>query len=245
MDTFGKRLREARTKKKLTQAELGALIGAKVAAVSTWEIDSSKPDFSLISKMCEVLNTTPTYLIDGKADKDFTATPDEQSHIQKYRMCDQRGRDMVDTVLDYEFNRTTNPVAEESWEAYIGVRVHFQAAAAGLNNYLTEDGYEEVMFPASSVPRGTDYGVRISGNSMEPNIPNGCTVFVKTKPAIESGKVGIFCLNGDGLCKRLEVDHSRRVIRLLSDNEKYKPIKIHSDDDLRTYGEVLGWIKDN
>lgn len=242
MDTFGQRLREARIKKKLTQLELGSLIGAKPAAVSSWEVDNSKPDILLVSKMCEVLNTTPSHLIDGKADKDFTATPDEQSHIQKYRGCDQRGRDMVDTVLDYEFNRTTNPVTEESGEAYIGVRVHFQAAAAGLNNYLTEDGYEEVMFPAASVPRGTDYGVRISGDSMEPDIPDGCIVFVKTKPAIESGKVGIFCLNGDGLCKRLEVDHDRRVIRLISDNEKYKPKKIRPDDDLRTYGEVLGWI---
>ena len=108
---------------------------------------------------------------------------------------------------------------------------------------MINDGYEEIDFPTSKVPHGTDYGVRIAGDSMEPVIPNNCIAFVRSRPAIENGEVGIFCLNGDSCCKRLKVDLNRRSVCLTSDNPKYEPIQIKSDDILYTFGEVLDWIK--
>jgi len=243
MNTFGERLKDARLKKNMKQTEVAASIDSTSTSISGWENNNTKPDLDKIPLLCEVLGVTPTYLICG-SEEIFKATPDEQAHIQKYRVCDQRGQDMVDNVLEYEYNRSINPVSDKRVESYINVRVHYQAAAAGMNNYLTDDGYEEISFPSDVVPRGTDYGVRIAGDSMSPTIPSGSIVFVKAMPAIESGQVGIFYLNGEGFCKRLVVDHEQMSIRLESDNEKYKAMKISSDDDLRTYGEVLGyWVK--
>jgi len=177
---------------------------------------------------------------------DFPTTHQEQMYIKKYRACDERGKGMVDTVLDYEYNRTIDGLSKNDSgisEPIVTIQVPYESMAAGFGNYLSDSSYEEIDFPVSKVPNGTDYGVRISGDSMNPTIPGGCIAFVRSRPAIENGKIGIFYLNGEGYCKRLEVDDDSRTILLISDNDKYKPIKIGTDDYLHTYGEVLGWAE--
>ncbi|MCL2837609.1 MAG: hypothetical protein FWE04_00870 [Oscillospiraceae bacterium] len=177
---------------------------------------------------------------------DFPTTHQEQTHIKKYRACDERGKGMVDTVLGYEYNRTVdllNKNDNERSEPTVTIQVPYESMAAGFGNYLSDSSYEKIDFPVSKVPNGTDYGVRISGDSMNPTIPDGCIAFVRCRPAIENGKIGLFSLNGEGYCKRLEVDSENRTISLVSDNDKYKPIKVGAEDYLHTYGEVLGWAE--
>ena len=52
----GALIREARTKKNLTQCELGDLIGVTNKAVSRWENGESFPDVGVIEKLSEVLD---------------------------------------------------------------------------------------------------------------------------------------------------------------------------------------------
>jgi len=258
---IAKRLLQARKTANMTQKEIAQKFGLTYQAISNYERGTTKVESAILVKLCEIYKeqikafggdpalADMRYILTGETNTtnealQVSTTPDEQVLIDKYRQCDTRGKEMVDNVLNYEYNRSTTPNLDNVAKSFIKVRVHYQAAAAGLSNYLTEeDGCEEIMFPSSEVPFGTDYGVRISGDSMKPTIPNGSIVFVKTKPAIESGQIGIFALNGDGYCKRLKVDHERGVIWLESDNEKYKRMRISADDELRTYGEVLGWAK--
>ena len=108
-------------------------------------------------------------------------------------------------------------------------------------DYLTDTEAEQIQFPEKDIPPRTDFGIRIDGNSMEPEIPNGAIVFVRACPAIENGQVGIFALNGCAYCKRLEVNHERQRVRLLSNNPDYKPIEVKSDDYLHTFGQVIGY----
>ena len=243
MDTFGARLRAARTAKELLQRDLGGLVNAKTSSISNWEKDQNYPDIKTIARICEVLEVTAGYLIEGN-DKAAGSSPQEQIHIKKYRSCDERGRGMVDTVLDYEYNRTTALADKKGLaaeEETVSIQVPYESAAAGFGNYLSDDSYEYIDFPVSKVPNGTYYGIRITGDSMEPTIPNGAVAFIRSRPAIEDGKIGVFNLNGEGFCKRLDVDDKRRVIWLVSDNEKYEPIRVKFDDYLHTYGEVVGW----
>ena len=112
-------------------------------------------------------------------------------------------------------------------------------AAAGFGNYLEEVYPERVDFKRGIIPQGIDYGVKISGNSMSPEILDGSIVFVRACPAIESGQIGVFSL--DAFCKRLEVDHNHRRIRLVSINPDYDPINILPDQYLHTFGQVIGY----
>ena len=47
------------------------------------------------------------------------------------------------------------------------IPVYMQPAAAGLGNYITDDDMEVMELPA---PPEADAGIRISGDSMEPDI---------------------------------------------------------------------------
>ena len=51
------------------------------------------------------------------------------------------------------------------------------------------------------VPQGAEFAVRIQGDSMEPCIPDGGVAYVNRDP-LENGDVGIFCVDGEMLCKQ-------------------------------------------
>ena len=231
-------------------------LGTHRSNVFRWERgETDKISFKYLEPLSDILQCSlsdiifallgsPNYTKKTDDLLDFPTTHYEQTHIKKYRVCDERGKGMVDTVLDYEYSRTIDLFNKNDAgisEPFITLQVPYESMAAGFGNYLSDSSYEEIDFPVSKVPNGTDYGIRISGDSMFPTIPNGCIAFVRSRPAIEDGKIGIFSLNGEGYCKRLKVDGNKRAIWLVSDNDDYEPIKIKSEDYLHTYGEVLGW----
>jgi SOS-response transcriptional repressor LexA len=117
-----------------------------------------------------------------------------------------------------------------------------ERAAAGLGNYLSDSPYEDVELDAKDIPPKADYGVRIDGDSMEPEIPDRSVVFVRSWPDVESGRIGIFALNGSAYCKRVEINRETATLRLLSNNPAYEPIEVKPDDSFHTFGQVLGHV---
>lgn len=122
----------------------------------------------------------------------------------------------------------------------VEIKVYDQPAAAGLGNYLDEPACHVEQYQEHIIPAGTDFGVKIDGDSMEPKIHDGYTVFVKSMPRIDPGEIGIFVINGKSYCKKIIVDHEKRQTRLISINSKYEDILIGEDDFFRTLGHVLG-----
>lgn len=61
------RIKEIRKSKKLTQGELGALIGVSAAAVSQWEIGKANISYHLAINLAKALNVSVDYLL-GNAD---------------------------------------------------------------------------------------------------------------------------------------------------------------------------------
>jgi len=120
------------------------------------------------------------------------------------------------------------------------MKVYDLPASAGFGNYLDDDApYSILNLDENSIPARADFGIRISGDSMEPKIQDAEIVWVKEQLQVDSGDIGIFILNGDAYCKKLDVNHSTRQVRLLSLNKKYAPIALHEYDTLRTIGKVL------
>jgi len=239
---FNEKLKAFRKEKGLSQQDFADSLGITPRTLYSYEEGKSYPNLEVVNRLQSVYNLR-VELLDGESGELFGQ---ERTLLKKYRACDERGKGMVDTVLDYEYNRTVdllNKNDNEISELTVTIQVPYESMAAGFGNYLSDSSYEKIDFPVSKVPNGTDYGVRISGDSMNPTIPDGCIAFVRCRPAIENGKIGLFSLNGEGYCKRLEVDSENCTIQLISDNDKYKPIKVSADDYLHTYGEVLGWTE--
>jgi transcriptional regulator with XRE-family HTH domain len=64
--TFGKRLRQAREFKELTQGNLGFLLGCSKQIISHWETGRNEPNLGQIAALCEILGITSDWLIRGK-----------------------------------------------------------------------------------------------------------------------------------------------------------------------------------
>lgn len=100
--------------------------------------------------------------------------------------------------------------------------------AAGLPITAVENviGQEEIT-PEMAMT-GEYFALRVSGDSMAPNIHNGDIVIVRQQDDADDGDIVIAIVGGeDGVCKR--VRHYHDSIALLSDNPAYPPL-IYSGD---------------
>jgi len=176
-----------------------------------------------------------------------------QKIAKSYEKLTDHGKGAVKAILGYEEKSLAHYSQQEDGDGkvitlpkskrsgpMIQINVYNQPSAAGLGNYLDEPDFHIEQYPPSVIPDGTDFGIIISGDSMEPKIHNGGTVFVKSRLSIEPGNIGIFVLNGQAYCKRLMVDRENQQIRLVSLNPKYDDIIVGEFDELRTVGRVLG-----
>lgn len=130
-------------------------------------------------------------------------------------------------------------VAAVAAEESIPFRVFDEPAAAGSGNYLSSDEICHMMdIPASRIPEAADFGVPISGLSMEPQIPDGAIVFVRATPAVNDGDIGIFVLDGQSYCKQLQVKPHQVLLHSL--NPEYQDVLVPPYSDFRTVGQVIG-----
>lgn len=198
-----------------------------------------------VISICRALNIDVDELSNGNiVSKDIShpMEPREQSHMAYYRRLNDEGQGKVDIyttdlVDSGKYGRETPcmPPAE-----YTDIPVYDEPAAAGIGNYLRGSSYETVSVPAESVPQGAEFGIRISGDSMEPEIHDGDIVWVRPQISLENGETGIFILGSEAFCKKLHIDHERQEVRLVSLNSKYDDICVKDTDSLRTIGRVLG-----
>lgn len=63
MVDFGRKLRELRKQKNLTQKQLAALIGVKNSIISFYEVGDRIPSPEIIIKLASALNVTSDYLL--------------------------------------------------------------------------------------------------------------------------------------------------------------------------------------
>ena len=109
------------------------------------------------------------------------------------------------------------------------------AVSAGTGNFLVDGPKETVCIDESILPKDTTFGVRISGDSMEPEFHDGQIAWVLQQESVANGEIGIFALNGEAYIKKLQNDTDG--IFLISLNEKYAPIKVGENDRLDIFGK--------
>lgn len=145
--------------------------------------------------------------------------PDAIHEIQKW---------MADIRTNEEFDIIANPKKRI-------IHLYDIPLSAGLGENMLDSDIPYVEYE-TDVEDG-DFALRVSGDSMEPDIPNGSTVFVKKQSEIADGISGAFFLNGEVYCKKLL--HKDGKVFLCSDNAEYHPIEIHDGDTLKVYGKIV------
>ena len=251
--TLGERIKTAREALRMTQGELGERCGTTKQTINKYEKSTvTNIPLDRLERLAAVLEITPGYLT-GWAE-DAPVLPERLGElVEPFERLNDDGQGKVvgyanDLVSSGRYARVEPakrklvpfPKARRRADGFIELKVYDQPAAAGLGNYIDAPRSRLEQYPAELVPEGAEFGVRIAGDSMQPDIPDGCTVFVRPTPAVEPGETGIFVLDGQAYCKKLIADHGARRALLRSLNPKYADIVVEDETRLRTLGKVLG-----
>lgn len=116
------------------------------------------------------------------------------------------------------------------------IKLYELPASAGMGNFINDENVPYTKIYTSE--RRADFAIKISGDSMEPDIYNGDILLIKKQEKINSGQIGVFIYDSELLCKKLR--KNKKQISLISLNKKYNPINISSNRRLDIIGIVLG-----
>lgn len=248
----------------INQVQLADKLNISKGTVNNWTRGNNSPDVDMVPRICEVLGISVLSLYsptefesqEGETTKKSPSDISEEARkiARSYDKMPPHGKGAVRAILNYEEKELSHytqqkeqtgkvitlPKAQKNRDGFIEINVYDEPAAAGLGNYLDDPEYRVEQYPDYAIPSGTDFGVRIQGDSMEPRIHDGATVFVRAMPAIDSEQIGVFVLDGKAYCKKLKIDHENGQVRLASLNKEYEDILVGEFASFRTLGRVLG-----
>ena len=136
--SIGTRIKMRREELGMTQPELACLIGVSKGSIGNYESGISRHNEDILIKLFSALNCDANYLYFDDINKsEDILDSGEKNIIKKYRVLDEHGKDMVDTVLDKEYSRC----AEETTR----IKAYTANMAAGTGSEgLTEKKIKEM-----------------------------------------------------------------------------------------------------
>ncbi len=243
---IGKKIAEARKKKGISLASFSRQLGDYGVNISTggagkWETGYSIPNAYQLVAICNVLeieDQIPFFMksytpaLNSEGEKKVAEYKADLIASGKYRPAPR----LTDII-----RRVERPVYEIP-------------VSAGTGNFLDDGCYEMVSVPENMIPDGADFGVRITGDSMEPLYHDGQIVWVQKSDQVDIGDVGIFIYDGESFIKVYgERDPDEETVEeyadsygvvhrqpvLISLNEKYPDRVIEPGCLFQTVGRVL------
>lgn len=214
--SFGNRMRGCREERGYSRAELAEKLGVSVSAISNYENGLSFPKEDVMLRLFDCLGTEPNVLFqDSYRGGSKVLSRKEQQLLERYRGLSPLGRETVSSVVDalctYRDELESSRVEKEPRV----IPLYRSPAAAGYTSPVFGEDFDYITV-TDEVPLAAEMGVRIQGDSMAPWIADGSVVYVNRDP-LQTGDVGIFCVDGDMLCKQYYKD-SAGVVYLLSLN---------------------------
>ena len=202
---FGEQLRRRREELGISRAELADRLGVSRSAVGNYETGVSAPKEEVLLRLFDALHVDPNYLYrDSFRAAGFSCSGEEQRLLEKYRTLSLTGRRTVGALVDSLSLWQSEMETEQPKEEPRQIPLYFSPAAAGYAAPAFGEDYELISI-TGDVPPGAELAVRIQGDSMEPAITDGSVVYVNHDP-LQNGDVGIFCVDGDMLCKQYYKD---------------------------------------
>lgn len=234
------RLRTAMKIRGLRQVDLVEKTGLSKSKINMYVNGEHQPKHDGVYLLAKALGVQEAWLMGydvpmEDSAKDITAlSAEEAQHIAKYRTLDDRGRAVVNYILDEECYRSQQIQEalyyadddEHAWYIYAG-----KIAAAGTWIYPGDIPIERIRERRLN---GADYIVGVSGDSMQPLYEDGDKLYIKKATEIEFTEIGLFVVNGMYYVKEYAPDGLR------SKNPKYATIP--KSQDIIVVGKVIGKV---
>lgn len=236
MNILGQTIKKIRKRKGLTQKQLSELTGLKQNTISNHENGNRSIDEVDIHVYSSALGVSPKELFDSYKESSDNITEiynqlnsDRQAKVYDYATEQLREQNNNNNVVNF------NDYIEEESEWY---EVKFYGSvSAGTGLYLDDEQVETISFGADMIPNGTDFCLKVNGDSMDPMFHDGDYVFIKRETDFRNGSIGVVIVNGDAYLKKIYITEDS--IKLVSLNKKYKDITVTQDDTLKYVGTVV------
>lgn len=186
---------------------------------------------------------------DAPTNKKSALTDRAQKVAKQYDGMDAHGQEAVDGILNIEVARMEHEKGEKKPDNSIVATLPMwtisdyetttlpllsQSRSAGFGDFSDDDTTEDCTVRLTDTTRRADYLIKVNGDSMEPDYPDGCTVAVKHQESVNAGEVGVFISSGNSYIKRCR----ENCLESINPNYEY----VVPDENTICRGLVLGVI---
>lgn len=101
------KLRTARLNKNMKQQDVANILGIKPNTLSNWEKGRTEPDIDTFVKLCDIYEIDCAALLSEayvRARIKSEISMEEYNILKKYRQLDDRGRELVDSIIEQAYN---------------------------------------------------------------------------------------------------------------------------------------------
>lgn len=215
-------IKAAREQAGYSQKELARIVGVAPSTFNGYESGTHDPKSDLLMKIARACQVSVDFLLDydSGAEREKAVTDEAAKVARDYQGLDRWGRQVVRSVIADEQARMADEArlmgdfAPEAEPKVINLFV--EPSAAGIAVPTMGVDYEPYELTPQDPPDAA-YAVRVQGDSMEPDFPDGSIVFVN-HDAMRDGDIGIFSVDGGTVCKQYHQEGG--VVYLFSLNRR-------------------------
>jgi phage repressor protein C with HTH and peptisase S24 domain len=189
-ETIGERIRRVRKELKLTQQEIAKSIGVSPTSVVFWERGETTPKGSNLISLCKKLRVDPQWMQTGKGEQINKEQGNAQllGNMQVWDSSTPLANDEVSIPFLSDVRLSAGNGFVCDIEQDNGFRLRFAKSTLRRNNVSPENAV----------------CVAVTGNSMEPVLPDGSTVGIDCgDKTLVDGKIFAINHNGDLFIKKL------------------------------------------
>ena len=244
-NAIGKRLSELRASHGMTITELTrqlCIFGIKLdrSTIGKWESGISTPNAYQLIAICKLFHVSSIdfFTLNTSAN---VLNEEGIKKLESYK---------TDLIASGRYR--PKQISIITGICYRKMPVSTLPVSAGAGAWLDSEAFEYVDVPENTIPQGAEFGLRISGDSMEPVYRNNQIVWVQLCETLLPGEVGIMIYDGEGYIKVYSeqdpenpddfidsqgVLHRQPV--MISYNPRYEPRKISPNLKFSICGRVL------
>ncbi len=172
------------------------------------------------------------YQHSGKAlNNRFLITFIEEDLMTKYRFLDEHGRDVVDYIINAEYERCMQKFATRHGTVLKPIYYFEWNDKKGM--YISDD-YSADQDEVPLTYKDIDFILVIDGHYMEPTYKNWSKLMIKLQE-VQIGEIGIFMVDGKTYIRKLGNN------KLISLNDE-PDIELEDEMNVNCFGKVIGML---
>ncbi len=215
----GSKIKEYRTKKKLTQKELGKLVGVKHNTVSSYENGTNEPEQNILYSIAKALDVSINDFFPSDS-ANLVAEESGEYNVSKVISLPLFGDIAAGAVAQVE------GVTEDDVE-------HIEIPKALLNAHQSNPNL---------------FAMKVNGESMNRVIPDGSYVIAKPieHAELKNDDIVIYSHDGEYSMKRYRIDEEDRVLVFSPESTSWKfrdmIIPFDTQNDLKIHGKIVLYV---